>query len=251
MCGSGAFPLFRVRAFVRSTGNPAWTGAQISLKEVAIEVREFLHFMFTPATQKSVTVGSYLLQALKYIYQRTWKAFLWTTRLQLFTIGPTVDLPTNMQEGKRRSLRSQAAPPGAVAVNGMAGGVAEHSRVCGVPSLESLHSLSSRSNTASPTPTVGTAIGSYGATSPALDAVAPQQRLRRPMNSFLLYSNEHRKTRLLTSARHVARLAPFVLSRGCTRRSRMMSCTLSDYPPPLPTFLIEQLEVQSTRNLRL
>ena len=187
MCGSGAFPLFRVRAFVRSTGNPAWTGAQISLKEVAIEVREFLHFMFTPATQKSVTVGSYLLQALKYIYQRTWKAFLWTTRLQLFTIGPTVDLPTNMQEGKRRSLRSQAAPPGAAAVNGMVGGVAEHSGVCRVPGLESLHSLSSRSSTASPTPTVGTAIGSHGATSPASEVVAPQQRLRRPMNSFLLY----------------------------------------------------------------
>jgi len=155
-------------------------------------------------------------------------------RQGLRTIGPTVDLPANMQEGKRRSLRSQAAPPGAVAVNGMVGGVAEHSGVCGVPGLESLHSLSSRSSTASPTPTVGTAIGSHGATSPASEVVAPQQRLRRPMNSFLLYSNEHRKTRLLTSARHVARPAPFVLSRGCTRRSGMVSCTLSASPPPPP-----------------
>ena len=172
-------------------------------------------------------------------------------RQSLRTIGPTVDLPANMQEGKRRSLRSQAAPPGAVAVNGMVGGVAEHSGVCGVPGLESLHSLSSRSSTASPTPTVGTAIGSHGATSPASEVVAPQQRLRRPMNSFLLYSNEHRKTRLLTSARHVARPAPFVLSRGCTRRSGMVSCTLSASPPPHPTFLSEQLEVQSTRILRL
>ena len=172
-------------------------------------------------------------------------------RQALRTIGPTVDLPANMQEGKRRSLRSQAAPPGAVAVNGMVGGVAEHSGVCGVPGLESLHSLSSRSSTASPTPTVGTAIGSHGATSPASEVVAPQQRLRRPMNSFLLYSNEHRKTRLLTSARHVARPAPFVLSRGCTRRSGMVSCTLSASPPPHPTFLSEQLEVQSTRILRL
>ena len=98
-----------------------------------------------------------------------------------------------MQEGKRRSLRSQAAPPGAAAVNGMVGGVAEHSGVCRAPGLESLHSLSSRSSTASPTPTVGTAIGSHGATSPASEVVAPQQRLRRPMNSFLLYSNDHRK----------------------------------------------------------
>ena len=114
-------------------------------------------------------------------------------RPQLYTIGPTVDLPANMQEGKRRSLRSQAAPPGAAAVNGMVGGVAEHSGVYRVPGLESLHSLSSRSSTASPTPTVGTAIGSHGATSPASEVVAPQQRLRRPMNSFLLYSNDHRK----------------------------------------------------------
>jgi len=97
-----------------------------------------------------------------------------------------------MQEGKRRSLRSQAAPPGAAAVNGMVGGVAEHSGVCRVLGLESLHSLSSRSSTASPTPTVGTAIGSHGAASPASEVVAPQQRLRRPMNSFLLYSNDHR-----------------------------------------------------------
>ena len=119
---------------------------------------------------------------------------LWTSvLLELYTIGPTVDLPANMQEGKRRSLRSQAAPPGVAAVNGMVGGVAEHSGVCRAPGLESLHSLSSRSSTASPTPTVGTAIGSHGAASPASEVVAPQQRLRRPMNSFLLYSNDHRK----------------------------------------------------------
>lgn len=97
-----------------------------------------------------------------------------------------------MQEGKRRSLRSQATPSGAVAVNGMAG-VDGLSGKSGMPGLESLHSLSGRGSAASPTPTVGTAIGSHGATSPASSIAEPQQRLRRPMNSFLLYSNEHRK----------------------------------------------------------
>lgn len=61
-----------------------------------------------------------------------------------------------------------------------------------MPGLENLHSLSGRGSAASPTPTVGTAIGSHGATSPASSIAEPQQRLRRPMNSFLLYSNEHR-----------------------------------------------------------
>ena len=98
-----------------------------------------------------------------------------------------------MQEGKRRSLRSQATPPGAVADGGMVDGAHELSGMSGMPGLESLHSLSGRGSAASPTPTVGTAIGSHGATSPASSIAEPQQRLRRPMNSFLLYSNEHRK----------------------------------------------------------
>jgi len=79
------------------------------------------------------------------------------------------------------------------AAKGKLGGVAEHSGVCGVPCLESLHSLGGRSQSTSPTPTVGTATGSYGATSPSRETVGPQPRLRRPMNSFLLYSNEHRE----------------------------------------------------------
>lgn len=98
-----------------------------------------------------------------------------------------------MQEGKRRSLRSQATPPGAVADGGMVDGADELSGMSGMPGLENLHSLSGRGSAASPTPTVGTAIGSHGATSPASSIAEPQQRLRRPMNSFLLYSNEHRK----------------------------------------------------------
>ena len=93
-----------------------------------------------------------------------------------------------------QNLRSQATPPGAVAANGYhPEGVDELSGMSGMPGLESLHSLSGRGSAASPTPTVGTAIGSHGATSPASSIAEPQQRLRRPMNSFLLYSNEHRK----------------------------------------------------------
>ena len=127
---------------------------------------------------------------------RVGKALAWVQRegRTIHSIGPTQTVQTSMQEGKRRSLRSQATPPGAVAVNGYhPEGVDELSGMSGMPGLESLHSLSGRGSAASPTPTVGTAIGSHGATSPASSIAEPQQRLRRPMNSFLLYSNEHRK----------------------------------------------------------
>ena len=50
----------------------------------------------------------------------------------------------------------------------------------------------SRCDSVSPTPTVGTATGA--GPSPIADYAAPQPRLRRPMNSFLLFSNEHRET---------------------------------------------------------
>lgn len=48
-----------------------------------------------------------------------------------------------------------------------------------------------RTESISPTPTVGTAPRPSPAPE-ALDRSAPQPRLRRPMNSFLLFSNEHR-----------------------------------------------------------
>ena len=52
-----------------------------------------------------------------------------------------------------------------------------------------------RSESISPTPTVGTA----PRPSPAPESVgsnAPKERIRRPMNSFLLFSNEHRRDAL-------------------------------------------------------
>lgn len=94
-----------------------------------------------------------------------------------------------MERGKRRSLRTQAAPLAGVPHDQpsfLARAGSETSDYDpGMPAL------SSRSESISPTPTEGTSISS-GRPSPVGNGSGAQPRLRRPMNSFLLFSNEHR-----------------------------------------------------------
>jgi len=95
-----------------------------------------------------------------------------------------------MERGKRRSLRSQAEAVGGYPHDGaipLLRGASETSSV----DDNAVPSLSSRSESMSPTPTLGTETVS-AAPSPTQGGGAAQPRLRRPMNSFLLFSNEHR-----------------------------------------------------------
>ena len=121
-----------------------------------------------------------------------------------------------MERGKRRSLRTQAAPLAGVPhdqPSPLARAGSETSDYDpGMPAL------SSRSESISPTPTEGTSISS-GRPSPVGNGSGAQPRLRRPMNSFLLFSNEHR-----TSA---VEKCPTFVGRPCLGPS-------SDAPIPTP-----------------
>ena len=95
-----------------------------------------------------------------------------------------------MNEGKRRSSARVSAVMGSDATRPGSGRKRSASAASADDQMDD-PIIEHRSDSISPTPTVGTA----PRPSPAPDSVergAPQQRLRRPMNSFLLFSNEYR-----------------------------------------------------------
>lgn len=95
-----------------------------------------------------------------------------------------------MNEGKRRSSARVLAVAGPDATRGLSGRKRSASSASADDQMDD-PIIEGREDSISPTPTVGTA----PRPSPAPDSAerpGSQQRLRRPMNSFLLFSNEHR-----------------------------------------------------------